>query len=81
VKMAIGARLMAGQRITPAKIAAQVSEAIATGKRSAERSARKITASGLLGRGRSSGNIGERKQDAGLRAAWDAVHSKDGGIS
>ena len=76
VKMAIGARLMAGQRITPAKIAAQVSEALATGKRGAERSTRRVSTNRMLGKGRTTGAMGQEERTTSLRDAYNAEHGR-----
>jgi len=79
IKMAIGARLMAGQRITPAKLAAIASEAREAGKKSAERSTRKITANGMLGRGRTTAAMEKEETHRSLRDAYTA-HNDHGAI-
>jgi hypothetical protein len=75
-KAALFARLALGERVDPKRHAAQIADALQVGKRSAERSTRRVTASGMLGKGRSSGSIGEQKERAGLMDAWNAQHGK-----
>jgi chemotaxis protein histidine kinase CheA len=62
-RAAITARLLVGDRVDPAKIAQQVSDALNTGKKSASRSTRRVSASGRLGAGRTAGTIGKEAAD------------------
>ncbi len=72
------ARLAAGDRVNPKAIAQQVADAHAAGKKSAERSARRITGSAMRGSNgrRGTSSIGEQKERAGLMDAWNEKHGK-----
>jgi hypothetical protein len=69
------ARLMAGERLSPAKVTAQINEAMETGKRSAEKNNRRVSASRSLGSG--------RHHDGGQEKAtslFDTYTARNGGL-
>ena len=80
-KAQLFARLAVGERVDPKKIQQQIADALVTGKRSAEKSTRRVSASRMLGRGRTAGTIGEQKERSGLMDAWNAQHGHEGGIA
>jgi hypothetical protein len=79
-KAQLFARLALGERVDPKRVAQQISDALVTGKRSAEKSNRRVSAGRMLGRGRTSGTIGDQKERSSLMDAWNSRHSGDGGI-
>jgi hypothetical protein len=76
VKAAVTARLLAGERISPKQLLAKTAEAIAQGKRSAEKSTRRVSAGRALKGGRSTGVIGGVSERSEL---FDAFHRGGGG--
>ena len=72
VKAAVTARLLAGERMSPQKIAQQVAEAVKTGKQSAEKSTRRVSASRALKGGRTEGKMGSQASEReSLMEAWE----------
>jgi hypothetical protein len=77
-KAQLFARLALGERVDPKRAAAQIADALQLGKKSAERSSRRITGSAMRGSNgrRGSGTIGQNEERAGLMDAWNAKHGK-----
>ena len=70
------ARLIAGERLSPAKVAAQIQAAVETGKRSAEKNNRRVSASRSLGGGRHADN--NQEKFTSLRDAFQSRHGNGG---
>jgi hypothetical protein len=77
-KAQVAARLCAGDRVNAKEILRQVVEASKTAKRNAESNQRRVSASKMLGRGRSTGSIGSTESHYGLSDAWNERHGKGG---
>lgn len=77
-KAQLFARLALGERVDPKRAAAQIADALQLGKKSAERSSRRITGSAMRGSNgrRTSGTMGQQEERAGLMDAWNAQHGK-----
>jgi hypothetical protein len=72
IKAAVTARLLAGERISPKQVLAQVNEALAKGKSEAQRSARRVSASRALGTGRTAaGALESRRERNSIMAAYN----------
>lgn len=78
VKAIATARLLAGQRVTPKQIAQQVANGIAMGKKTAERSTRRVSASRILRGGRTTGSI-ETRDGSERESLMDAFKRGSGG--
>jgi hypothetical protein len=70
IKAAVTARLLAGERISPKQVLAQVSEALAKGKSEAERHARRVSASRTMGTGRTAAGATESRRENSIMAAY-----------
>ena len=79
-KAELFARLAMGERVDPKKIQQQISDALVTGKRAAEKSNRRVSASRAIKGGRSTGTIGEAKERSSLMDAFERGGGM-GGIS
>ena len=77
LKMQIGARLMAGEIISPKNLMAKIKEATDAGKRSAEKSNRRVSAGRSLKGGRSTGVIGGVSERSELMSAFHGHQNKD----
>ena len=75
VRAGVIAKLIAGERLSPAKVNAQIQAAVETGKRSAERNNRRVSASRSLGSGRHADNNTEK-----FTSLRDAYNSRNGGM-
>jgi hypothetical protein len=76
VRAGVIAKLIAGERLSPAKVNAQIQAAVETGKRSAERNNRRVSASRSLGSGRHADNNTEKFTS--LRDAYSSRHGNGG---
>jgi hypothetical protein len=77
-KAELTARLCRGERVTPQTI----QDAVERGKADANRSNRRVSAQRSLGKGKSSGRIGQAESSGtSLRDAYTAQHGRDGGIA
>jgi hypothetical protein len=78
VRAGVICRLIAGERLSPAKVAAQIQAAVETGKRSAEKNNRRVTAGKALGGGRSTGSMGREPEKFSLMDAYSSRHGNGG---
>jgi hypothetical protein len=76
VRAGVIARLIAGERLSPAKVAARIQEAVETGKRSAEKVNRRVHAGRALGAGRHSDD--NQTEKFSLREAYASRHGNGG---
>ncbi len=76
-KAKLFARLAIGERVDPKRAAAQIAEAIETGKRSAQSSNRRVSASRVLRSGRTSGQMGREASER--ESLMDAFKRGGGG--
>ena len=76
-KAGLFARLAVGERVDQKKIQQTISDALVTGRRSAEKSTRRVSTQRMLGRGRTAGSIGDLKERSGLMEAFNAQHGRD----
>jgi hypothetical protein len=72
IRAAVTARLLVGERIDSKKQAQLITDAIAKGKKDAEGTNRRVSASRMLGRGKTAGEVGKRENDSreSLIDAW-----------
>jgi hypothetical protein len=80
-KAEIVSKLMRGERASPKALQEAVTNAMEIGRRGAEKSNRRVSASRALGKGRTTGSIGKQERgETSLRDAYSAVHDREGGI-
>jgi hypothetical protein len=80
-KAEVVAKLMRGEKAGPRALQEAVVAALEHGRRSAERSNRRVSAGRALGKGHTAGTIGKQERsETSLRDAYSAVHDRDGGI-
>lgn len=80
-KAQLFARLALGERVDPKRIQSQLMDALQTGKRSAEKSNRRVSAGRMLGRGKTTGTMAEQRERGSLMDAFNSRNNHDGGIA
>lgn len=73
-KALVTAKMLRGERVSSQTLRQTITEAMETGKKSAEKSARRVSASRALGKGRTTGGIGKEESTTSLRDAYRAQH-------
>ncbi|HTZ95585.1 MAG TPA: hypothetical protein VMB18_04245 [Terriglobales bacterium] len=77
VRAVVTARLLAGERMSPKVMAERIADAVETGRKSAERSTRRVSASRVLRGGRTAGELG--KSEGGERESLMDAWRRGGG--